>query len=275
VQITAAETEGIGTRAGYYDSAGVIRDMIQNHLLQLLCMTAMEPPVAYDGVSLRDETTKVLRSIRPTDVRGDWVVGQYGRSMDGKMAAYRKEANVPADSRTPTYAAVRLYLDSWRWAGVPFYLRSGKRLSSKVTTICIHFKPTPHLMFAVDGAALRSNVLTFRVQPDEGIVYNFLAKQPGPGICLQPVKMTFRYDTAFGIKQPPSAYQWLLHDAMHGDQTLFARSDWIYEAWSVVDAAIRYWENNKETPLYAAGTWGPDQAEQLLAKDGRSWQCIP
>jgi glucose-6-phosphate 1-dehydrogenase len=277
VQITAAEAEGIGTRAGYYDDAGVIRDMMQNHLLQLLCMTAMEPPLAYDAQSLRDETMKVLRSIRDPHPVNDWVVGQYGRGAvaEGEARAYREEDGVPAGSRTPTYAAVRLSLDNWRWAGVPFYLRSGKRLARKTTTISIQFKPTPHLMFPIDRNALQANSLTFRVQPDEGIVYTFLAKQPGPGICLQPVTMTFRYDMAFKIDKPPGAYEWLLHDAMLGDQTLFARSDWIYKAWSVVDPAIDYWPAKaKDIAIYAAGSSGPDLAQQLLQCDGRSWRPL-
>lgn len=276
VQITAAETDGVGTRAGFYDKAGAVRDMIQNHLLQLLCITAMEPPVAYNATSLRDETAKVLKSIRLPDPAKDWVLGQYGRGRTGdrEAAAYREEENVPRDSRTPTFAAVRLHVDNWRWAGVPFYLRSGKRLPRKLTTICIHFKPTPHLMFAVEPGHLQPNVLTFRLQPEEGIVQTFLAKQPGPSICLQPVTMTFRYDAAFGIKSPPSAYQWLLHDAMKGDQTLFARSDWIYQAWSLVDPAIRFWDKKAELPTYVAGSWGPEPAEALLRQDGRSWQCI-
>lgn len=276
VQITAAEAEGIGTRAGYYDSTGVVRDMVQNHLLQLLCMTAMEPPLSYDGVALRNETVKVLQAVRPIDVQHDCVLGQYGAGeIDGRaVPAYREEANVPPDSITPTFAALKLTLGNWRWAGVPFYLRTGKRLPQKCTAITIHFKPTPHLMFPLDDSArLHHNVLTFSLQPNEGIVHTFLAKQPGPDICLRPVTMHFRYDLAFGIKRAPSAYEWLLHDAMQGNQTLFARSDWIYHAWAIVDPIIRASETISvhALPLYPAGTWGPRAAQALLAQDGRVW----
>ena len=262
VQITAAESEGIGTRAGYYDRIGAVRDMVQNHLLQLLCMTAMEPPLSYDGVALRNETVKVLQAVQPIDIHQDCVLGQYGAGeIEGhEVPAYRAEADVPADSTTPTFAALKLTLDNWRWAGVPFYLRTGKRLPQKYTAITLHFKPTPHLMFPVEDAErLHSNVLTFSLQPNEGIVHTFLAKQPGPDICLRPVTMHFRYDLTFGIQRPPSAYEWLLHDAMQGNQTLFARSDWLYEAWSIVDPVIQHWETQaaQDLPRYAAGTWGP------------------
>ena len=276
VQITAAEAEGIGTRAGYYDRTGVVRDMVQNHLLQLLCMTAMEPPLSYDGVALRNETVKVLQAVQPIDLQHDCVLGQYGKGeLEGhEVPAYRAEAGVPADSTTPTFAALKLTLDNWRWAGVPFYLRTGKRLPQKCAEITLHFKPTPHLMFPTNAdERLHSNVLTFSLQPNEGIVHTFLAKQPGPDICLQPVTMHFRYDLTFGIERTPSAYEWLLHDAMQGDQTLFARSDWIYEAWSIVDPVIQHWETQAapDLPLYAAATWGPKEAQELLARDGRAW----
>jgi glucose-6-phosphate 1-dehydrogenase len=276
VQITAAESEGIGTRSGYYDTTGVVRDMVQNHLLQLLCMTAMEPPVSYDGVALRNETVKVLQAIQPLDVQHDCVLGQYAAgTIDGQaVPGYRDEANIPADSMSPTFAALKVRLGNWRWAGVPFYLRTGKRLPQKRTEITIHFKPTPHLMFPAAAAELQhGNVLTFSLQPNESIVHTFLAKQPGPEICLQPVTMHFRYDLAFGIKRPPSAYEWLLHDAMQGDQTLFARSDWIYRAWSIVDPVNQHWEatTTPEMPVYAAGAWGPQAAQALLARDGRAW----
>jgi glucose-6-phosphate 1-dehydrogenase len=276
VQITAAEDEGIGTRAGYYDTTGVVRDMVQNHLLQLLCMAAMEPPVSYDGVSLRNETVKVLQAIRPVDVQRDCVLGQYGAGeLDShEIRAYRDEENVPPDSATPTFAALKLTLDNWRWARVPFYVRTGKRLPRKCTEISIHFKPTPHLMFPVENSGQwHNNILTFCLQPNEGIVQTFLAKQPGPDICLRPVTMHFRYDLTFGITHPPSAYEWLLHDAMQGNQTLFARSDWIYEAWSLVNPVMTYWETPgaPDLPLYPAGTWGPEAAEALVARDGRAW----
>jgi glucose-6-phosphate 1-dehydrogenase len=277
VQITAVESEGIGTRAGYYDTTGVVRDMVQSHLLQLLCMTAMEPPVSYNGVALRDETVKVLQAVQPIDIAQDCVLGQYGAGERDhhEVCAYRDEENVPADSTTPTFAALKLRLGNGRWAGVPFYLRTGKRLPQKCTEITLHFKPTPHLMFPIDNdERLHNNVLTFCLQPNESIVYTFLAKQPGPDICLRPVTMHFRYDLTFGITSPPSAYEWLLHDAMQGNQTLFARSDWIYHAWSIVDPIIKHWEAQTapNLPLYAAGTWGPTVAQDLLARDGQAWQ---
>ena len=276
VQITAAEDEGIGTRAEYYEQTGVVRDMMQNHLLQLLCMVAMEPPVSYNGVALRNETVKVLQAVRPIDVEHDCILGQYGTGeIDGhEVPAYREEENVPAHSTTPTFAALKLILDNWRWARVPFYMRTGKRLPEKRTTITIQFKPTPHLMFPMsNGEQCLRNVLTFYLQPNEGIVYTFLGKQPGPDICLQPVTMNFRYDLAFDIPYPPGVYEWLLHDAMQGDQTLFIRSDWIYHAWSIVDPVIKYWEAQvaPDLHIYPAGTWGPKLADDLLIRDGRTW----
>jgi glucose-6-phosphate 1-dehydrogenase len=276
VQITVAEDEGIGTRAGYYDSTGVMRDMVQNHLLQLLCMTAMEPPVSYDAVALRNETAKVLQAVRPLDVQHDCVLGQYGAGeIDGHEAcAYHDEENVPATSATPTFAALKLTVDNWRWARMPFYLRTGKRLPRKCTEITIQFKPTPHLMFPIDDSGeLQCNILTFCLQPNEGITHTFLAKQPGPDICLRPVTMRFRYDLTFGVERLPSAYEWLLHDAMLGNQTLFTRSDWIYQAWSIVDPVITHWEAHTapDLPTYPAGTWGPQMAQTLLRRDGRAW----
>lgn len=276
VQITAAESEGIGTRANFYDRTGVIRDMVQSHLLQLLCMTAMDPPVSYDGTSLRNETLKVLQSIRPLDYQQDCVIGQYGAGeIEGfAVPGYREEVGVADGSKTPTFVALRLHLDSWRWSDVPFYLRTGKRLPRKLTEISIHFKPTPHLMFPVQPPGqLQHNTLTFRLQPDEGIFHQFLAKQPGPDLCLRPVTMRFHYETAFGIDELPGAYEWLLLDAMHGDQTLFPRSDWIYKAWSIVDSLIRQAETEPPMalPTYAAGTKGPAASNALLERDGRLW----
>ena len=272
VQITVAEAEGIGTRAGYYDATGVLRDMVQNHLLQLLCMTAMEPPVSYDSLALRNETAKVLQAIRPLDVQDDCVVGQYGRgTIDGcDIRAYREEEHVAAETTTPTFAALKLTVDNWRWARVPFYVRTGKRLPQKRTDITIQFKPTPHVMFPLDPSGqVPCNSLTFRLQPNEGIQYTFLAKQPGPDICLRPVTMRFRYDLTFGIERPPSAYEWLLHDAMQGHQTLFARSDWIYDAWAIVDPVIPYWDAKPgpELPLYPAGT-RPDRTMDRVGVGG-------
>jgi glucose-6-phosphate 1-dehydrogenase len=281
VQITVAEDIGIGTRAGFYEETGVVRDMVQNHLLQLLCMTAIEPPVSFDATSLRDETVKVLQAARvtPFDPERDAVPGQYGPGTVGgeDVVGYREEKDVDPASDTPTFAALKLTLDNWRWSGVPFYLRTGKRLERKLTEVAIHFRPTPHLMFKLDDRnALSGNVLAFRLQPEEGILQQFVAKQPGPNIQLRPVTMNFGYATAFGVEEPPRAYAWLILDVMQGDQRLFARADWIYEAWSVVDPLVEHWESSDPPafPNYEAGTWGPSAADELLARDGRSWRAL-
>ncbi len=277
VQITVAEDIGIGTRAGFYEATGVVRDMLQNHLLQLLCMVAIEPPVRFDDVGLRDETAKVLDAIRPIDIVNDAVRGQYGpgRAQSGSVPGYRDEKDVAPDSNTSTFVAVRLWIDNWRWAGVPFYLRTGKRMPRKLTEVAIEFRPTPHLMFDVDAANMLQNRLAFRLQPSEGIIQTFAAKQPGPDLSICPVTMDFRYDEAFGIEQAPRAYSWLLRDAMQGEQTLFARSDWVTDAWRIVDPIVSHWSAQRaEFPNYAAGTWGPPEAEELLRRDGREWREI-
>ncbi|MDH3496402.1 MAG: glucose-6-phosphate dehydrogenase [Gemmatimonadota bacterium] len=278
VQITVGEDIGIGTRAAFYERTGVVRDMVQNHLLQLLCMTAIEPPVRFDGNALRDETVKVLDAVQPLDLARDCVRGQYGPgTTDGAQAAgYRQEANVADDSTTATFAAVKLTVDNWRWAGVPFYLRTGKRLARKLTEVVIHFKPTPHLMFRTPRDRLHANVLAFRLQPDEGIIQTFAAKQPGPGLSIHSVRSSFLYASAFGIDTMPRAYAWLEEDAMRGDQTHFARSDWIERAWTIVDPLTAHWETDRpaDFPNYAAGTWGPAAADALLARDGRAWTVI-
>jgi glucose-6-phosphate 1-dehydrogenase len=236
----------------------------------------MEPPVAYNSVSLRNETCKVLQALEPVNVVSDCVQGQYGPGLVNghQVHGYREEDGVSTDSTTPTLVAVKLKLAHWRWAGVPFYLRTGKRLLRKLTQISIHFEPTPHLMFPVDDPArLQQNILAFRLQPEEGIHHTFLAKQPGPDICIRPVQMHFHYNSAFGIAEPPSAYEWLLLDAMQGDQTLFPRSDWIYKAWSTVDPIVKHWEAEPTTalPNYPAGSWGPAAADALIQRDESAW----
>jgi glucose-6-phosphate 1-dehydrogenase len=277
VQISVAESIGVEGRAAFYEPTGVIRDMIQNHLLQLLCMAAMEPPVAFDGVSFRNETLNALRAVRCVNIEADAVAGQYGagRINGTEVPGYRQEPGVAEGSVTPTYAAMKLVLENWRWAGVPFYLRTGKRMSEKRWEIIIQFKPTPHLMFPLeDRWPKQSNVLTFRLQPDEGIIHRFIAKQPGPDIVLQPVTMSFLYASAFGIEEPPNAYEWLLLDAMQGEQTLFARADWIERAWEIVDPIIRRWEGRspEDFPNYPAGSSGPPEGDELMAREGRKWQ---
>jgi glucose-6-phosphate 1-dehydrogenase len=279
VQITVAEDIGIGTRASFYEQTGVVRDMIQNHLLQLLCMIAMEPPIRFDAKSLRDETAKVLDAVTIGDLQNDAMRGQYAAGIIGKeqVRAYREEDGVNRESRTATYAALKLTLDNWRWAGVPFYLRTGKRMTRGLQEIALQFKPTPHMMFALAGEQESAGrVLVFEVKPDEGIVQTLVAKQPGPDLVVRTVTMDFRYADAFGVEEPPRAYAWLILDAMVGDQTLFARADWIDRAWQIVDPVIARWENEApaDFPNYAAGTAGPAAADELLARDGRRWRTL-
>ena len=255
--------------------------MVQNHLLQLLCMVAMEPPLSYDATSLRDETEKVLEAVplAALDIEADAVRGQYGEGTVAgrRLPGYRQEAGVPAHSFTPTYAALKLTLDNWRWAGVPFYLRTGKRLPRQLTEAAIHFKPTPHLMFPPDARRLaQPSVLVFEVQPNEGIIQTLAAKQPGPDLAVRTVTMNFRYAEAFGVEEPPRAYAWLLLDAMQGDQTLFARADWIDRAWQIVDPIIERWESNPQADFtnYPAGSPGPAAADRLIERDGRRWRDL-
>lgn len=269
VQITVAEDIGIGTRGNFYEKTGVIRDMVQNHLLQLLCITAIEPPANFDAESLRTSTLQVLNSINPINAKIDFVLGQYsgGTIDDKKVVGYRKEKNVLKNSMAPTFAAFKLYIDNWRWAGVPFYLVTGKRMERKLNEITIKFKPTPHLMFPINIKEEKEhNILTFRLQPDEGIIYTFTAKQPGAELKLRPVNLNFFYNSAFGIKETPNAYQWLIYDAIQGDQTLFPSSEWIYKAWSIVDPIIKKWELKPwiKFPNYRAGSWGPKAAQSLV-----------
>lgn len=275
VEITVAEDIGIGTRASFYEQTGVVRDMVQNHLLQLLCMTAIEPPVRYDAQSLRDETVKVLRAIR-SPAADATVFGQYrpGVVEGEKVAGYRDEDGVAAGSTTATFAALELEIDNWRWAGVPFYLRTGKRLARKLTEVVVQFKPTRHRMFdlEVDGQRHASS-LVFRVQPEEGILQTFAAKQPGPEISVTPVTSRFLYADAFGVESPPRAYAWLILDVMEGEQTLFAREDWVDQAWAIVDPVVARSTAPDAVPDgYEAGSWGPPAAAELLARRDRSWR---
>ena len=276
IQITVAEDIGIGTRGSFYDATGILRDMMQNHVFQLMCMASIEPPVNFDAHSLRTETIKVLDSVCKIDYEKDVVLGQYGPgTVNGKkVKGYREEDKIDEHSRTPTYAALRVYLDNWRWAGVPIYLRTGKRVERKLTEVTIKFKATPHLMFKANKREERMhNILTFRLQPDEGIIYTFTGKRPGAGLILQPVNLNFNYNAAFGLTKTPSSYQWLLHDAMQGDQTLFPRAEWIYKSWSLIDPIIKAWENDSHVvlPNYEANSWGPEDADDLLRFDKRKW----
>ncbi len=279
VQITVAEKNGVGTRAGYYKSAGVIRDMFQNHLLQLLSLTAMEPPVAFDDKSVRDEKGKVLRSLRPwkaSDALANTYRAQYASGLiDGqRVVGYKDEAGVTASSTTETYMAARLFVDNWRWAGVPFYVRSGKRLPEFLTEIAIQFKQVPLPLFNWRNMAGDApNVLVLNLQPNEGITLTFGAKLPGPVNQIAPAKMEFSYQQAFGAN-PPEAYVRLLQDCMAGDATLFTRSDEVNAAWTFTNSILDAWDDNpvKNLPVYEAGTWGPPGAEDFISLNGRRWR---
>ncbi|MCI0519707.1 MAG: glucose-6-phosphate dehydrogenase [Chloroflexi bacterium] len=275
VQITVAETVGVGSRAGYYERSGVIRDMFQNHMLQLLALTAMEAPVAFTADAVRDEKVKILRSLRPLrgndalehTFRAQYVAG----SIDGKrVPGYKDEPGVSPESTTETLLAVRLFVDSWRWAGVPFYLLSGKRLPQRLTEIAIHFKQAPLPLFGRRNLAGDApNVLTLNLQPDEGIVLTFGAKAPGPTNQIAPVKMSFDYVQAFG-SEPPEAYERLLLDCLSGDATLFTRTDEVQAAWSFTTDLIEGWRSQpvKNLPVYEAGTWGPSGVDDFMRQAG-------
>jgi glucose-6-phosphate 1-dehydrogenase len=279
VQITVAESIGVENRGKFYEEAGVLRDIIQNHVLQLLCLVAMEPPVAFDPNAVRDEKVKVLRSIQPQsaeEILRDSVRGQYGPgAVDGQtVVGYRQEKDVNPMSLRETYAAWKVQIENWRWAGVPFYLRAGKRLQKRVTEIAIQFKTPPIALFRRVGVLRQEpNVLVLRIQPDEGIALKFGAKAPGPVTKVDPVTMDFRYSEFFGASQP-EAYERLLMDAIHGDSTLFARRDEIEAAWEHVTPLLDVWRDNPplDHPNYEAGTWGPDASVALLARDGRRWR---
>ena len=277
VQITVAETVGVEHRGGYYERSGALRDMMQNHLLQLLCLVAMEPPVAFRADEVRDKKVDVLRAVRPIPeehVHDLAVRGQYGSGyIKGEaVPAYRTEPGVDPHSITETYAALKLDVDNWRWHGVPFYLRTGKRLPRRVSEISVQFRPVPHRAFP-SGAdeAWQPNRLVLRIQPEEGIVLRFQAKRPGPSMLLRPVSMRFDYDETFGAA-PPDAYETLLLDAVRGDATLFMRSDQVETAWAVVAPVLEAWKGApSEFPNYASGTWGPAAADRMLAREGRAW----
>ena len=278
VQITVAERVGVGHRGGYYEQAGALRDMIQNHLLQILCLIAMEAPVTFDANEVRNKKVDVLHAIRPIfpeQVHRMAARGQYGGGwIEGEhVPAYRSEPNVAEGSDTETYASVKLYVDNWRWQGVPFYLRTGKRMPVKTSEVVIQFRPVPHQTFP--AAALldwRPNRLIIAIQPEEGILLRFGVKHPGPSIHLSPVMMQFYYREAFKAK-PPEAYETLLLDVMWGDATLFMRADQSEAAWSVIAPVLEVWGSVKSTdfPNYPAGSWGPEEAGILIAQDGNTW----
>ncbi len=279
VQIAVAESVGVEHRAGFYENAGVVRDMFQNHLLQLLCLTAMEPPVAFEADAVRAEKVKVLQSIRPfrEEEIDDWAVrGQYGPGVVGgkTVPGYRSEQKVKPDSGTATYAAVRFAIDNWRWAGVPFYVRSGKRLAERVSEIAIEFKRVPHPLFSSAAGTLNPNVLRLRIQPNEGVSLKFDAKIPGTRLQVQSVYMDFPYSKLGAPIQ--GGYERLLLDITHGDQTLFTRGDEVEHAWRVVMPILNAWEKKPaaDFPNYASGTWGPEAADKFLEHEGRRWRTL-
>jgi glucose-6-phosphate 1-dehydrogenase len=281
VQITAAEDIGVEDRGGYYENSGALRDMVQNHILQLLCMIAMEAPVSFQADEIRNKKLDVLMAIRkwPKDeVHNNAVRGQYGEGwMKGKqMKAYRKEKNVAADSKVETFAAVKFYVDNWRWKDIPFYVRTGKALHSKSTIITIQFKQAPQYAFPAEaGETWRPNKLTISIQPQMDIRLRFQAKQPGPQMILQPVDMVFTYADAYGNDQP-EAYETLLEDVIEGNPTLFMRADQVEAAWRIIQPILEAWQTRPpvDFPNYAPGSWGPEDAEALIAKDGHHWATL-
>ncbi|MFW6033440.1 MAG: glucose-6-phosphate dehydrogenase [Phycisphaeraceae bacterium] len=280
VQITAAESVGVAGRGGYYDGpdGGAMRDMVQSHLMQIMALVAMEPPVSMRADHIRAETTKILAAARPPapdEVPEVAVRGQYTRgSIDGEpVPGFREEDGVDPDSRTETYAAMKVFVDTWRWTGVPFYLRSGKRMPAKTTEIVVTFRPTPHRLFASASPDLPPNQIVINVQPNEGIRLRFEGKVPGIGMRIKSVVMDFDYASQFQ-SEPPEAYATLLLDALRGDQTLFKQREEIERAWAVVQPVLEAWERDRdaEIPVYPAGTWGPSAADLLLARQGRYWR---
>ena len=280
VQITVAESIGVEGRGAFYEETGALRDILQNHLLQLLTLVAMEPPANLEADALRDEKVKVLRAIRPIPVEKvdqSVVRGQYGPGWVGatETPAYRSEQAVDPASETETFVAARLEIDDWRWAGVPFYLRAGKRLPKRATEIAIQFKDVPQRLFPTVGDEPEPNLLVIRIQPDEGILMRFAAKVPGLGIDVRPVNMDFAYGSAFTVESP-DAYETLILDALLGDASLFTRADEVEAAWRIVDPIIDAWiaGGEPEMPNYTSGTWGPEAADELLTREGRRWRRL-
>lgn len=280
VQITAAENIGIGTRGQFYEEEGLVRDFIQNHIMQLLTLVTMEPPHNLTADAVRDEKVKVLECIEPFNEKTfetHAVRGQYGKGfINGEaVKGYREEDHVNPNSCIETYASLKLYINNWRWDGVPFYIRGAKRLPKRATEIAITFKHPPGRLFAKDGIPTESDVLALRIQPDEGISLKMNCKVPGPSSPIQPVKMDFRYSSFFGLA-PPEAYERLICDCMHGDNTLFAREDEVFNSWRILTPLLEYWNSKKpeEFPNYPAGSWGPKEADIMIEKDQRKWRLI-
>jgi glucose-6-phosphate 1-dehydrogenase len=279
IQITVAEDLGIGHRGAYYDSAGAIRDVIQNHVMQLVALVGMEAPVRFDADTIRDEKVKLLHSVRrykPDEVPDYVVRGQYGAGWVGgeKVPAYLDEADVADGSRTETYVAMRVEIDNWRWAATPFYVRTGKRLPRRMTEIAVRFQPVPHLPFAgSDIGEVEPNEMVLSVQPDEGASLRLVAKVPGQTMSVRPVQMEFKYGTSF-LGDSPEAYERLLHDALRGDATLFTRADEVEAEWRIVQPILEAWESAPGPSIYEAGSQGPPEADELLAVRGRSWRQV-
>ena len=281
VQITVAEEEGVGTRAGYYEEAGALRDMVQNHILQLLCVTAMEPPWSMEADVVRDHKLGVLNCLRPItgrDVDKSVVRAQYGPGFhNGEgVPGYRREIGVDPNSTTETYVALKLFVDNWRWAGVPFYIRTGKRMPKRASEIAVQFKAVPEILFnANPSTPLEPNVLALRIQPDEGLSLKIATKRPGPKLRIWPVRMDFRYDTTYG-DQTPEAYERLLLDVMAGDATLFMRRDAVEISWKWIQNILDAWDHSgtRWLPEYPAGTWGPVEADRMIQSDDREWRTL-
>lgn len=278
IEITSAESIGVEERGGYYDSSGALRDMVQNHLLQMVGLTAMEPPSSLDPDAIRNEVLKVFQSLQPIkeeDVPKQVIRGQYtGSLIRGEcVTGYRYEKDVAIDSRTETYIAIKFFINNWRWGGVPFYIRTGKRLPTRVTEIVVHFKQTPHHLFQRETGKLAANQLIIRIQPDEGMLLKFDMKEPGAGFNIKNVNMDFHYKDLANIRVP-SAYERLLHDVMLGDSTLFSRDDEVETAWKFLEPIQRAWANNPDIKVfgYPAGTWGPQNANDLIEGDGLTWR---
>jgi glucose-6-phosphate 1-dehydrogenase len=280
VQITAAETIGIENRAAYYNNAGALRDMVPNHLFQLLALIAMEPPVTFEADIVRDEKVQVFHAIQPIkadEIEKFVVKAQYssGKIEGEHVKAYIDEKGVPGDSNTETYAALKLFVQNWRWAGVPFYIRTGKRMPKFVTDITLFFKKTPHMIFRMLAKDVHdTNILSIQIQPDETITLSFNAKLPGSGMNIKPVIMDFDYYSAFGTKLS-NAYEKLLQDCLTGDQTLYSRRDGVEAAWAIIDNILKHWESaNSGIPLYHAGSWGSKESDELMQRDGRRWKIL-
>ena len=281
VTITVAEDVGVGSRGGYYDKSGALRDMVQNHLMQLLCLVAMEPMVSFDADEIRNKKVDVLHAIRPIprgEVQRCAVRGQYGRGtvLGKRLPEYRKEEDVAPQSSTETFAALKLFVDNWRWQGVPFYLRTGKRMPRQISEVAIQFRQVPHQSFPPEaGRAWHPSRLILSIQPEEGIVMEFQAKYPGPRMLLRPVRMRFNYQDSFAVPSP-GAYETLLWDVMNNDPTLFMRADQVEAAWQLLMPLLEEWtkSNPLDFPNYSAGSWGPKAADELLAREGHAWRPI-